>query len=183
MRRRTFFGIVGAGAVGAAVLPGMLPGVGLSARARTETARAAVPTLDFLLAPLAGRSLPGGFRVANVSDIDRGSAQITLTRQDGAQVRVQVFRRSLRSTGLATTRLLDLRWMNGGDGEHVTQETAGLAIMNVAARLRRIEASAVRGGLSAPQRAALASLYTHERRTAIHGGFASSTPPAALETA
>jgi len=174
MRRRTFFGLLGASAVGAA-LPiagapmsnSSMPGRG----ARTRAPREDAPSLDFLLAPLAGRPLPGGFRVASVSDVERGAAEVVLVRQDGARAIVHVFRRSLVSSGLATTRLLDLRWMNGGDGEHLTHEAAGLAVMHLASRIRRIETVALRVGLSPRQRASLASLLTHERRSAAHGGF------------
>jgi hypothetical protein len=164
MRRRTFFGLVGAGAVGAAVMP--LSGVATRAR---PVAGARVATLDFLLAPLVGRPLPGGFRVSSIGAVERGSARIGLTHQDGTEVAVQVFRRSPRSSGLATTRLLDLRWMNGGDGARATHETAGLAVMNLAARIRRIEGAIV--GLSPAQRASLGALYTHEHRSVVHGGF------------
>lgn len=179
MRRRTFFGIVGAGAAGAAIAP--MAGIVGHARAEsTTTVRGrSVSSLDFLLAPLVGRPLPSGFRVSSVSEIDRGSAQITLTRQDGATLLVQAFRRSVQSSGLATTRLLDLRWMNGGDGDRVTHEAGGLAVMNLAARIRRIESASLRAGLSPSQRASLAALHTHERRTAIHGGFSVAEPETA----
>jgi hypothetical protein len=150
-------------------------------RTRAETARGRAPSLDFVLAPLLGRSLPGGFRVSALSDVDRGSVGITLTRQDGAQAVVQVFRRSPLSSGLATTRLLDLRWMNGGDGAQVTNEAAGVAVMNLAARVRRIEASVLREGLSAQHRASLRTLSTHEQRTARYGGFV--TAPVSTEQA
>lgn len=178
MRRRTFFGLVGAGAVGAA-LPvggmamGGMAGAAPGASARTE-GRARLPNLDFLFAPLVGRPLTAGFRVLSVSGVERGSATVTLARADGARAQVQVFRRSPMSTGLATTRLLDLRLMNGGDGDRATHEGAGLAVMSLAARLRRIEAAAVRGGPSPEQRVALRALYTHEQRNALHGGFAVS---------
>lgn len=167
MRRRTFFGIVGAGAASLALPMSSLA----SAPSRSTLARTAAPALDFLFAPLVGRPLPGGFRVASVSDVDRGSVAVTLVRADGARAVVQVFRRSQVSSGLATTRLLDLRWMNGGDGDVVTHEAAGLAVMQLAARLRRIEAAATRGGVSPEQRVALRALSTHEQRVARHGGF------------
>ena len=166
MRRRTFFGIVGAGAASLA-----LPVSGLASSARAQTIRSRAPSLDFLFAPLVGRPLSGGFRVGSVSDVDRGSVSVTLLRADGAQATVQVFRRSPLSSGLATTRLLDLRWMNGGDGGRVTHEAAGVAVMQLAARLRRIEAAAMRGGVSSEHRVALRALYTHEQRHARHGGF------------
>lgn len=172
MQRRTFFGVVGAGAASVALPIGAL---GSRTGSAAAGARSALPNLDFLFAPLVGRTLPGGFRVATVSDLDRGSATVTLTRQDGARAQVQVFRRSPASAGLATSRLLDLRWMNGGDGDRVTNEAAGVAVMALAARLGRIEASTLRGGLSREQRVALRSLFTHEQRTAIHGGFADAS--------
>lgn len=181
MRRRTFFGLVGAGAATAAFpLSGLLRS-GVPERPRSDAPRGRAQSLDFLLAPLLGRSLPGGFRVSSMSDVDRGSVAITLTRQDGAHAAVQVFRRSPLSSGLATTRLLDLRWMNGGDGEQVTNEAAGIAVMSLAARVRRIEASVLRGGLSAQHRASLRLLSTHEQRTARYGGFVTS--PAGTEQA
>ncbi len=170
MQRRTFFGIVGAGAV-AALPVSALVRPSLSPRGHSERAVSRVPSLDFLLAPLLGRSLAGGFRVASVSDIERGSVTITLARHDGARSLVQVFRRSPVSTGLATTRLLDLRWMNGGNGDRATHEAGGVAVMTLASRLRRIEAATLRAGLMAEQRASLRSLHTHEQRTTFHGGF------------
>lgn len=171
MRRRTFFGVVGAGAASAALpLSGGL-GRGRGDARGAELARTRGPSLDFLLAPLAGRPLSGGFRVESVSAIERGSVAVTLVRQDGTRAYVQVFRRSPVSSGLGTTRLLDLRWMNGGDGAVATHEGAGLAVMSLAARVRRIEAAVLREGLSQPDRAQLRALHTHEQRTARYGGF------------
>ena len=175
MRRRTFFGMVGAGAA-AAALPGMMPS-STTTPAR-ESARAPSvegENLDFLLAPLAGRSLSGGVRVASISAIDRGAVTITLRARDGAESVVQVFRRSLASEGIAATRWLDLRWMNGADGERSTPETGGLAVMALAARIRRLENAAARSGLSASQRASLRRLETLDGRNAMHGAYAPST--------
>ncbi len=170
MRRRTFFGIVGAGAVSAALPLPLLASAGPTGGQRAE-GRGHLPSLDFLFAPLIGRPLPGGFRVLAVSDVQRGSATVTLARQDGARAVVQVFRRSPLSAGLATTRLLDLRWMNGGDGDRITQEAGGVAVMSLAARVRRVESAALRGGVSPDQRVALRALFTHEQRNAVHGGY------------
>jgi hypothetical protein len=124
-----------------------------------------------LFAPLALRALPGGFRVASVSPIERGSVAITLVRHDGARAEVQAFRRSPLSTGLATTRLLDLRVMNGADGGAATHEASGVAVMQLASRLRRIESAVLRQPLTPPQRTALRALQTHEGRLALYGGF------------
>ena len=154
MRRRTFFGVVGTSAAVAA-----LPGFALAARTGAASSASAegapsAASIDFLLMPLVGRSLAGGFRVESVSPIDRGAVTITLVR-DGARALVQVFRRSAASNGLATTRLFDLRWMNGANGEHATPEAGGVAVMTLASRIRRLEAAMLRGGLSGAQRTAL----------------------------
>ena len=167
MRRRTFFGVVGTSAAVAA-----LPGFAFAARtgALSEASAAAAPSIDFLLMPLVGRSLAAGFRVESVSPIDRGAVTITLVQGD-ARALVQVFRRSAASNGLATTRLFDLRWMNGADGEHATPEAGGVAVMTLASRIRRLESAMLRGGLSGSQRTALRGLSTHAARNALHGGF------------
>jgi hypothetical protein len=72
--------------------------------------------------------------------------------------------------------------MNGADGDRATNEAGGVAVMTLASRLRRIEATTLRGGLATEQRTALRSLYTHEQRTTFHGGFegavAEGTEPA-----
>jgi hypothetical protein len=172
MRRRTFFGMVGAGAA-AAALPGALTG-GTSERGASiaSSTRTEAPNIDFLLAPLVGRSLSGGFRVGTISPIDRGAVTVTLVRTgDGARAVVQVFRRSSRSEGLATTRWLDLRWMNGADGEEATPEAGGVAVMTLASRIRRVEAASARAGVSREQRAALRELSTIEQRIARYGAF------------
>jgi hypothetical protein len=173
MRRRTFFGMVGAGAA-AVALPGVLPSTGRSESATAPpTARADGPSLDFLLAPVAGRALSGGFRVAAIAPIDRGAATITLRARDGAEHVVQAFRRSplAQSEGIASTRWLDLRWMNGADGAHTTPEAGGLAVMSLASRIRRIENAAARAGLTPEQRASLRALQTIDRRNAVHGAY------------
>lgn len=175
MRRRTFFGIVGAGAAVAA-----LPLAGSVARADAgggpigRPASAARGNVEWLLGGLVGHALPGGFRVASVSEIDRGAVTITLASGSGTLAHVQVFRRSPLSTGLATTRLLDLRLMNGADGAHDTHEGAGVAVMTLASRIRRIEQSVLSSGLAADQRASLRGLTTHEQRLFLHGGFGGS---------
>lgn len=171
MQRRTFFGLVGAGAATAA-----LPVLG-SARAQSIAERAR-PTdggrstsLEFLFAPIVGRPLSLGYRVESVSEVELGSARVTLVSADGSRAIVQLFRRSPVSSGLASTRLFDLRWMNGADGSTETHEPPGLAVMSLAARLRRVETIALDAGLTRPQRTALRALQTHEQRVATHGGF------------
>ncbi|MFO0684533.1 MAG: hypothetical protein U0234_20935 [Sandaracinus sp.] len=168
MQRRTFFGLVGAGAATAAMWSGAHVS-GIADRARSGDARST--SLEFLFAPLVGRPLSLGYRLESVSEVELGSARVTLVGADGARAIVQVFRRSQVSSGLASTRLLDLRWMNGADGAAQTHEQAGLAVMGLAARLRRVETAALEAGLSRPQRTALRALQTHEQRLATHGGF------------
>ena len=182
MRRRTFFGIVGAGAATAVVpisLAARPSGRGQSAAGRSlgdRTAVARSASLDFLLGALVGRPLPGGYRVSSVSDVAQGAVTITLTQRDGSSALVQAFRRSPLSSGLATTRLLDLRLMNGADGELTTHEGAGVAVMTLASRIRRVEDTTCRGGIGRDQRAAVRALSTHEHRNLVHGGFAFSGP-------
>ncbi len=171
MQRRTFFGFVGAGAAAAAlpVWEATHPSIAERARPRVDAGRST--SLDFLFAPIIGRPIALGYRVESVSEVELGSARVTLVTADGSRAILQVFRRSPVSAGLATTRLLDLRWMNGADGVEATQEHAGLAVLGLAARLRRVEAAALDSGLSRAQRTALRALQTHEQRFASHGGF------------
>jgi hypothetical protein len=170
MRRRTFFGMVGAGAAAAAVPGALRAGTSTTGAATPrDEARASGPNLDFLLGPLVGRTLTGGLRVAAASAITQGAVTLTLRGRDGREAVVQAFRRSASSAGIATTRWLDLRWMNGADGELATPEAGGLAVMSLASRIRRIESALVRDGVTGAQRSALRSLETIEARNARYG--------------
>jgi hypothetical protein len=170
MRRRTFFRFVGVGAAVAA-----LPVWATDASAPRAPRRSSdVASLDWLFAGILGRGLTGGHRVASVSDVDRGAITITLVHTDGSIAPVHVFRRSPLSRGLATTNLLDLRLMNGADGgERATHEELGVAVLTLAAHIRRIETAALRAGAGlGERRASLRRLSSHEQRYALHGGFA-----------
>jgi hypothetical protein len=129
--------------------------------------------LDWIVAGIAGQGLTGGYRVANVSPIRDGAVTLALEHTDGSAAQVQIFRRSPLSRGLATTNFLDLRLMNDAAGAETTHEGLGVAVLTLAAHLRRVEAQGLRSGsgLDAARRASLRSLHTHERHYAMYGGF------------
>lgn len=162
MQRRTFVGWMGA--AGAAAVVG-LPSLAASER-RTETA--ATPheaTLTGLFESLVSRPLGFGFRVEAVAPLAERALAVTLRRGEERWT-VRVCRRSATSSGLATTRLLDLRLLNGADGAHDTDEHVGVAVMTLAARAARLE----RADLAGYARAAHATLSTHDEHVSRCGG-------------
>lgn len=165
MQRRTFFGWVGAGLAAATV------GVPVRAEAATQVApqpsalSEEAATLEGLLGRLTTRPVGAGYRVSSVSRVERGAVTLLLSR--GAETAlVRVFRRSATSSGLASSRLFDLRLMNGADGVEGTHEHVGVAVMTLAARLARLE----RGDLQSLARAARVALATHDEYLRVHGG-------------
>jgi len=158
MQRRTFLGWIGAGAAVGAL------GGSIAPRASTSFTSAA-PTIDAAFTSVVGRPLAAGYRVDAVSPIEHGVVTLWLAR-DGVREAVRVFRRSsMGAPGLARTAWLDLRLMNGADGASSTREGIGLAVMTLAARLRRVESVEL-----------ARALVTHDAHRAIHGGYAPASP-------
>lgn len=167
MQRRMFLRAVGVGAASTAV------SWSVGSRALENGSRAAHGADRVLLAPIeAGLALPHGWRVVEVRGIEAGAIPIRLAHEDGTAALVGAFRRGPRSRGIAQTALLDLRVMNDAHGHRPTNEGLGLAVMTLAARIRRAERAMMRRGATAEQRAALSALRTHEQRLANLGCLA-----------
>ena len=166
MRRRTFLHDAGVGAA-ALLVPVGTRAQARSGRSITSTGSALAETGPRDLVSVSpGTSLGHGWRLAEIAPVADGLIPVTLVHHDGAVARVMAFRRSPLSSGVAQTRYLDLRIMNGGDGGEPTHEGLGLAVLALAARIRAAEPAS----LGRAHRAALRALHSHERRLLEVGG-------------
>ncbi len=118
----------------------------------------------WLLAPLAaGDAIGGGWRLLSLSAVTRGAAVLTVRHHSGQSASIHLCAWQDRPRGLAHSALLDLLLMDGGDGEHQTDEGLGRALMGLAKRIQRNEIEA------AADIAPLARMLTHTERVALYG--------------
>lgn len=110
---------------------------GLAAFADAQ-AQAGAPL--WLLAPLApGSSLGKGWTLETLSAVERGASVLGLRNADGRAARVHLCARDGRPRGVAHTALFDLMLMDGGQGDHPTDEGLGRALLTLASRVRNNE--------------------------------------------
>ena len=115
-----------------------------------------------LLSPLgAGASLALGWTLQDLSPISGGAAVMTLSKDDGAEVRVHMCRNTGDARGQAHTKRFDLIVMNGGDGRTKTEESLGRVVMGLADVIRANESG------SAATRV-VAQMQSHEERLELY---------------
>lgn len=94
----------------------------------------------WLLAPLArGSHLGQGWYLAHFGAVQRGASVLTLQSRDGEIARVHVCQHDGAPRGLASTELLDLVLMDGGQGDKQTPEHLGRVLMGLARVMRENE--------------------------------------------
>lgn len=122
------------------------------------------PAPWWLLAPLrAGAPLAMGWTLADLSGPRNGGLVLRLQHRDGAVGSVHLSARAPGARPLATTHLLDLRLMDGGDGSLPTDETLGRLVVGLAQHIARNELAAVGDD------PALSALLPHSERLIRHG--------------
>jgi len=164
--RRNLLKMMGFGAAASAVPTA-------AAIASPESRRAAIAALTgsgsstapwWLLAPLADGGPVGlGWRLAALSDIDRGAVVLSLAHRDGRTARVHLCAHAGSPRGLAHSALLDLILMDGGQGDQQTDEDLGRTLLNLAARIRTNEIS------DKADLRPLAHMMTHAERVELYG--------------
>lgn len=166
--RRDLLKVVGSGMAGVAV--GTAAGVSSSkARAAslmafTKGSGSAAPW--GLVAPLtSGANVGKGWRLTDLSKIQSGASILKLEHAIHGVAKVHLCARDGRDTGLSQTHLLDLRLMDGGNGDHPTTESLARVVTSLAKRIAQNELGAVDG----PTLDAMARMLTHEERMAIYG--------------
>ncbi|MBX3128457.1 MAG: hypothetical protein KF718_17165 [Polyangiaceae bacterium] len=159
MRRREFFG----GVLSATAALGVTaPSDGAEAALATDPALEPDETLGneqllALLAPLElGQVVGLGWRLAELTDVVKGGAVLTLYHDESArEARVHVCRKGEVARGAAQSETLDFLLMNDGDGSRPTDESLGRVLRVIALVARGNEGS----GLSAPR-----GLLSHDAR-------------------
>jgi hypothetical protein len=101
----------------------------------------ASPTLQSgpweLIAPYrAGAPLALGWRVADLSAVERGAVTLRLRHDGGAEAGVALCRNGGQPRGVAHTEQLDLILINGGHGDSPTDEDLGRVLVSLAELLR-----------------------------------------------
>ena len=118
----------------------------------------------WLLAPLGrGAHLGGGWFLAHLGPVEKGAAVLTLQHQDGAVASVHLCHHVGSPRGLASTELIDMILMDGGQGEKPTDERLGRVLMGLAQVVRGNE---LRGD---GDLAMLAQMQPHAERVLAHG--------------
>jgi hypothetical protein len=122
------------------------------------------PAPWWLLAPLrAGAPLAMGWSLADLSGPHNGGLVLRLQHSNGAVGSVHLSARAPGARPLATTHLLDLRLMDGGDGDRPTDETLGRLVVGLAQHIARNELAA------AGDDPVLSALLPHSERLIRHG--------------
>ncbi len=163
--RRDILRGLGMGAAAAGV------GVGLSRRANAaqdahhaQTHTTLAPPW-WLLAPLdVGTSVGKGWRVSQLTGIEKGASVLILANRDGREARVHICGRQGAARGPASTQHFDLVLMDGADGDLPTDEGLGRVLQGLARRVARNERRYT-GDLGA-----VAQLMPHDERVFRFGG-------------
>lgn len=93
-----------------------------------------------LISPLStGSRLAGGWRVQGLSGVRKGAAVLTLIHAEHGEAQIHVCAHNGRPQGIASTAMLDLVIMDGGDGDKPTNERLGRIVMDIASRIRKNE--------------------------------------------
>ena len=99
-----------------------------------------------LFAPLGRGSDVGlGWRLSELSDVERGAAVLTLRHESGEEARVHLCAIGKRPRGVAQSDQVDLMLMNRGDGKQQTLEPIGRVLKTLAGVIRANERSAAAG--------------------------------------
>ena len=119
-----------------------------------------------LLAPLRqGSSIGKGWKLSKLSPVQSGASVLTLDHSIHGTARVHICGRSGGDTGLTHSHLLDLRLMDGGDGEQRTPESLARVVTGIAKRIAKNELGAV----DESTLDAMSRMLTHEERKALFG--------------
>lgn len=119
-----------------------------------------------LVAPLQkGSNVGKGWTLAGLSSVREGASIMELRHPHHGTAKVHLCARSGRDTGLTHSHLLDLRLMDGGDGERPTTESLARVVTGIAKRIAKNELGTVDGATLD----AMARMLTHEERKAFYG--------------
>jgi hypothetical protein len=119
----------------------------------------------WLVAPLSvGTRIGREWRIADLAPIAQGATILSLVHRDQRTARVHICARSGQPRGLAHTGLFDLVLMDGGQGDHPTDESLGRVLKQVARHIGRNELMVDDEGLRAVVR-----LQSHPDREARYG--------------
>lgn len=165
--RRGLLQKLGVGAAAAATT------VGMSRTARAEHKRQLQAFAEggsaqgapwWLLSPLqSGARLSGGWRLADLSAVERGAAVVSLEHSERGRVNVHLCSHGGKPQGVAFTRLFDLILMDGGQGDQPTDPALGRVLVHLARRVRKHELS------HDGELAQVARMLTHAERVALYG--------------
>ena len=137
LNRRTLLQLLSAGAAAACLGLGSAHAADLAA---FESGNTADSPPWWLIAPLQQGSAVGmGWRVDDLSKVEKGAAILRLRHRDGRSIAVHICAREGRPRGIAASALFDLILMDGAQGEGQTEEGLGRALLTVASRIKHNE--------------------------------------------
>ena len=117
----------------------------------------------WLLAPFKqGSQLGLGWSIVSLSAIEKGAAILTLQHHEKDVARIHICAHNGLPKGLAHTNLLDFLLMDGGQGNHPTEESVGRVLLGLAERMQKDEERLIEQGYQISQ------LQTHEERLLLY---------------